>query len=214
MTAEEQKCYINYLAERVREADLGLRTRDVVLQDFLDKQKEYDERLSRLDEVLSCVEDLKKELASEVKKCKSAERKVSDFTAKLTFADKNRFGDKRQSARRKRRQKAKNRTAVRTGRILTVQPTRFPTIPYPRIRHLPRKKIFQRKNVTCPTVPRPIGLWVLMDRLKCISLMIRKCLDGSLAGRWSRFSIFVNIFNGCRDSFSLRPDKIGLVTCQ
>ena len=101
MTAEEQKCYINYLAERVREADLGLRTRDVVLQDFLDKQQEYDERLSRLDEVLSCVEDLKKELASEVKKRKSAERKVSDFTAKLTFADKNRFGDKRQSVKKK-----------------------------------------------------------------------------------------------------------------
>lgn len=34
MTAEEQKRYINYLAERVREADLGLRARDAVLQDF------------------------------------------------------------------------------------------------------------------------------------------------------------------------------------
>lgn len=93
MTAEEQKRYINYLAERVREADLGLRARDAVLQDFLDKQKEYNERLSKLDSVLSDVEDLKKDLASEVKRRKAAERKVDDLKAKLKFANKNRFGD-------------------------------------------------------------------------------------------------------------------------
>lgn len=62
MTAEEQKRYINYLAERVREADLGLRARDLVLQDFLDKQKEYDERLSKLDAVLSRVDSLESSL--------------------------------------------------------------------------------------------------------------------------------------------------------
>ena len=39
MTAEEQKRYINYLAERVREADLCLRASDLVLQDFLDKEE-------------------------------------------------------------------------------------------------------------------------------------------------------------------------------
>lgn len=93
MTAEEQKRYINYLAERLEEADLGLRARDAVLQDFLDKQKEYDECLSKLDDVLSDVEDLKKNLASEVKRRKTAEYKVADLTAKLKFANKNRFGD-------------------------------------------------------------------------------------------------------------------------
>ena len=93
MTAEEQKRYINYLAERLEKADLGLRARDAVLQDFLDKQKEYDECLSKLDDVLSDVEDLKKNLASEVKRRKTAEHKVADLTAKLKFANKNRFGD-------------------------------------------------------------------------------------------------------------------------
>lgn len=53
MTSEEQKRYINYLAERVREADLGLRARDAVLQDFLDKQQADAERLSELDSILS-----------------------------------------------------------------------------------------------------------------------------------------------------------------
>ena len=101
MTAEEQKRYINYLAERVREADLGLRARDAVLQDFLDKQKEYDARLSKLDAVLSELQDLKNSLASEVKKRKAAERKVDDLKAKLKFANKNRFGDKMSGSKKK-----------------------------------------------------------------------------------------------------------------
>ena len=106
MTAEEQKRYINYLAERVREADLGLRARDAVLQDFLDKQKEYDERLSKLDDVLSKVSSLEKSLKEKERKLKSAERKVADLTAKLKFADKNRFGDKRQKVKKAESTKA------------------------------------------------------------------------------------------------------------
>lgn len=66
MAAEEQKRYINYLAERVNADDLEKLAMKLVLQDFLDKQKEYDVRLSKLDAVLSDVEELKKNLASEV----------------------------------------------------------------------------------------------------------------------------------------------------
>ena len=100
MTAEEQKRYINYLAERLEKADLGLRARDAVLQDFLDKQKEYDERLSKLDEVLSKVSSLESSLKEKERKLKSADRKVADLTAKLKFADKKRFGDKRQKVKK------------------------------------------------------------------------------------------------------------------
>lgn len=110
MTAEEQKRYINYLAERVREADLGLRARDAVLQDFLDKQKEYDARLSKLDAVLSEMQDLKDSLASEMKKRKAAERKVDDLKAKLKFANKNRFGDKMSGSKKKRSDAESDRT--------------------------------------------------------------------------------------------------------
>jgi transposase len=110
MTAEEQKRYINYLAERLEKADLGLRARDAVLQDFLDKQKEYDERLSKLDDVLSDMEDLKKNLTSEVKKRKAAERKVADLTAKLKFANKNRFGNKSYGSKKKNPEEESDRT--------------------------------------------------------------------------------------------------------
>ena len=108
MTAEEQKRYINYLAERVRKADFDLRVRDAVLQDFLDKQKEYENRLSKLDSILSDVEDLKRTLTSETKKRKAAERKVAGLTAKLKFADKNRFGDKRQKVKKSETTKAED----------------------------------------------------------------------------------------------------------
>ena len=100
MTAEEQKRYINYLAERVREADLGLRARDLVLQDFLDKQKKYESRLSKLDEVLSRMDSLESELKEKERKLKLSERKVADLTAKLKFANKNRFGDKSQKSKK------------------------------------------------------------------------------------------------------------------
>ena len=101
MTAEEQKRYINYLVERLEQADLGLRARDAVLQDFLDKQKEYDERLSQLDNVLSKVSSLESSLKEKDRKLKSAERKVADLSAKLKFAEKNRFGDKSYGSKKK-----------------------------------------------------------------------------------------------------------------
>ena len=100
MTAEEQKRYINYLAERVNAADLENRAMKLVLQDFLDEKKCLAERLSKLDAVLSDVEDLKKSLASEVKRRKAAERRVDDLKAKLKFANKNRFGDKSHRTRK------------------------------------------------------------------------------------------------------------------
>ena len=101
MTAEEQKRYINYLVERLEQADLGLRARDAVLQDFLDKQKEYDERLSKLDNVLSKVSSLELSLKEKERKLKSAELKVADLSAKLKFAEKNRFGDKSYGSKKK-----------------------------------------------------------------------------------------------------------------
>lgn len=110
MTAEEQKRYINYLVERLEQADLGLRARDAVLQDFLDKQKEYDERLSKLDNVLSKVSSLESSLKEKDRKLKSVERKVADLTAKLKFAEKNRFGDKSYGSKKKKPYEESDRT--------------------------------------------------------------------------------------------------------
>ena len=110
MTAEEQKRYINYLAERLEKADLGLRARDAVLQDFLDEKKILVERLSKLDDVLSRVDSLESSLKDEIKRRKAAERKVDDLKAKLKFANKNRFGDKSYGSKKKNSDNESDRT--------------------------------------------------------------------------------------------------------
>ena len=84
---EEQKRYINYLAERVNAADLENRAMKLVLQDFLDEKENLIERLSKLDDVLSRVDSLESSLKDEVKRRKDAERKVDDLKAKLKFAN-------------------------------------------------------------------------------------------------------------------------------
>lgn len=62
MTAEEQKRYINHLMNCVKDADLESCAMKLVLQDFLDKQKADAKRLTKLDDILSCVESLKSSL--------------------------------------------------------------------------------------------------------------------------------------------------------
>ena len=59
---EERKRQINYLIERLNAADLKKRAMDLVLQDFLDKQKGYNKRLSKLDDALSRIESLESSL--------------------------------------------------------------------------------------------------------------------------------------------------------
>lgn len=86
MTTEEQKRYINNLIERINATELENRAMDQVLQDFLDKQKEYEERLSKLDEMLARVESLKTSIKDKINKRKAAERTAKDLKAKLKLA--------------------------------------------------------------------------------------------------------------------------------
>lgn len=86
MKAEEQKCYINNLIERINATELENRAMDLVLQDFLDKQRKYEKRLSKLDEILARVESLKISIKDEINKRKAAERKVKNLKAKLKLA--------------------------------------------------------------------------------------------------------------------------------
>lgn len=76
---------------------------------FLIKKK-YDERLSKLDSVLSRVDSLESSLKNEIKRRKTAERKVDDLKAKLKFANKNRFGDKSYGSKKKNSDDESDRT--------------------------------------------------------------------------------------------------------
>ena len=101
MTEEERKRQINYLVERLNAADLKKRAMDLVLQDFLDKQKEYNERLSKLDDALSRIESLESSLKDKIKRCKATERIADELKAKLNLANKKRFGDLHSKCSRK-----------------------------------------------------------------------------------------------------------------
>lgn len=83
MAAEEQKRYINYLAERVNADDLEKRAMKLVLQDFLDKQKEYDVRLSKLDAVLSDVEEMAATYHSIISTVKMQGRSAWEYLGKF-----------------------------------------------------------------------------------------------------------------------------------
>ena len=87
--AEEQKRYINYLAERVNAIDLEKRAMMLVLQDFLEQQKKDAERLAKIDDMLSRVDALKSSIKEERKKRKAAEHKVKDLEAQLKSIEKN-----------------------------------------------------------------------------------------------------------------------------
>ena len=84
MTTKEQKHYINYLVERVNASDLENRAMKLVLQDFLDKQNDYNEGMR---EMKADLDALKKELLEKNRRLKSADRKIADLTAKLKFAE-------------------------------------------------------------------------------------------------------------------------------
>lgn len=86
MTAEEQNRYINNLIERINATELENRAMDLVLQVFLDKQRKYEKRLSKLDEILSRVESLKTSIKDGRNKRKAAEGIAIDLKAKLKLA--------------------------------------------------------------------------------------------------------------------------------
>lgn len=63
-----------------------------------------------MDALLLGVEDFKKNLASEVKNRKAAERKEDDLKVKFKFANKNRFGDKSYGSKKKNSDEESDRT--------------------------------------------------------------------------------------------------------
>ena len=94
MTAEEQKRYINYLAERVRQTDLEKRAMELAVEEF---QSTFDKVTSSLDSLKRDMETVKSELREERSMRKNAEAKARKFEQQLKYAQKNKFGDKHQN---------------------------------------------------------------------------------------------------------------------
>lgn len=98
MAADERDRYIRYLVDRVNDSDLDKRAMLAVLEDF----KEVHAKMqAQLDEVMSTQSTLVAENSDLKTRLKSAETKARKLDEQLKFANKNRFGDKRQNPRKK-----------------------------------------------------------------------------------------------------------------
>ena len=97
--AEDQKDrYIQYLAEENQDLKLTEKAMLFVLEDFMVRQKELEERMSAF---MFEQASIKEELLEERKMCKSAERKAKTLEEQLDYTNQERFGDRRQKVRKK-----------------------------------------------------------------------------------------------------------------
>ena len=98
--AEDQKDrFIQYLAEQHREDELTKKAMELVLEDFMARQKELDEKMSVL---MSEHSFLKAELLEKDRRLKAAERENRSLRERLGQANEERYGEKRQRVRKRK----------------------------------------------------------------------------------------------------------------
>ena len=98
MPSDQKDRYIRYLVEKVNELDLDKRAMELALEELQSIHAGVVESLAKLQREMA---ELKGELSTERGKRKAAESKSRKLEQQLRFARKNRFGDKRQNARKK-----------------------------------------------------------------------------------------------------------------
>lgn len=105
MSDDQKDRYIQYLAEQNQEHILTEKAMELVLEDFVAKQKVLEERMSSFEALqrsqLEQQQALKDQLSEERKKRKTAERKAKTLQEQLDYAKQERFGDRRQKVRKK-----------------------------------------------------------------------------------------------------------------
>lgn len=99
MSEDQKDRYIRYLAEQNQEHVLTEKAMESVLEDFMERQRLMEERMSSFE---SRYESLKAELSEKSRLLKSAERKVKTLESKLDYANQQLFGDRRQKVHKKR----------------------------------------------------------------------------------------------------------------
>ena len=97
MPSDQKDRYIRYLIEQQAEKDLELRAMKLAVEEFQSIHDGVAESLARLQKEMS---EIRSELSSERSKRKAAEARARKLDQQLKFAQKNRFGDKRQKARK------------------------------------------------------------------------------------------------------------------
>ena len=97
MPSDQKDRYIRYLIEQQEEKDLELRAMKLAVEEFQSIHDGVVESLARLEKEMT---EIRSELSSERNKRKAAEARARKLDQQLKYAQKNRFGDKRQKARK------------------------------------------------------------------------------------------------------------------
>ncbi|MDY2642085.1 MAG: transposase, partial [Mediterranea sp.] len=97
MPSDQKDRYIRYLIEQQEEKDLELRAMKLAVEEFQSIHDGVAESLATLQKEMA---EIRSELSSERSKRKSAEARARKLDQQLKYAQKNRFGDKRQKARK------------------------------------------------------------------------------------------------------------------
>lgn len=97
MPSDQKDRYIRYLIEQQEEKDLELRAMKLAVEEFQSIHDGVAESLANLRKEMA---EIRSELSSERSKRKAAEAKARKLDQQLKYAQKNRFGDKRQKARK------------------------------------------------------------------------------------------------------------------
>ena len=98
MADDQKDRFIQYLAGQHREDELTKKAMELVLEDFMARQKELDEKMSVL---MSEHSFLKAELLEKDRRLKAAERENRSLRERLGQANEERYGEKRQRVRKK-----------------------------------------------------------------------------------------------------------------
>ena len=95
MGTDQKDRYIQYLVDRANALDLDKRAMELAVEEF---QGLHNNVVASLEELKQSVAALRSEVQEERNKRKAAEARVRKLDQQLKYAQKNRFGDKRQKA--------------------------------------------------------------------------------------------------------------------
>ncbi|MCI7017618.1 MAG: transposase [Prevotella sp.] len=95
MAADEKDRFIQYLVDKVNSYELDKRATELAVEEF---QSTFDSVSASLESLKKEMEEIKAELSEERSKRKKAEAKSRKLDQQLKYAQKNKFGDKRQNA--------------------------------------------------------------------------------------------------------------------
>ena len=203
MADNQKDRFIQYLAEQHREDELTKKAMELVLEDFMARQKELDEKMSVL---MSGHSSLKAELLEERRLRKAAERENRSLRERLGQANEERYGEKRQRVRKKNdsgevekpepdRNDEKDEFdgmegSLRTGSVDDGCPPSASAAPKQERDQSNRPDTYERTDITATYH----------------SVISTVKLYGGFA--WEFIGTFFrNIFNGCRDYANMLSDK-------